>query len=90
MSSIVRRSTTLDRRARFDGTEHGAWSRRKGRPEQHPIDDRVFVALLEPRATSRSWRSIQPGRPFHLRRAQGVEARVEDCPRARSESAGLR
>ena len=66
----------IPRRARFDGAEHRAGSRRKRGAEQHPVDDGVFVALLEPRADLLIV-ALDPARPggFHLRRGQLVELR---------------
>ena len=64
----------ISRRARFDCAQHGAWSRRKRGAEQHPVDDGVFVALLEPRADV-AIVALDPARPcgFQLRRGQRVE-----------------
>ena len=64
----------IPRRARFDGAEHRARSRRERGAEQHPVDDGVFVALLEPRADL-AIVALDPARPcgFHLRRGQRVE-----------------
>ena len=73
---MVRRSTSSrsPAGARFDGAEHRARSRRKRRAEQHPVDDRVFVALLEPRADL-AIVALDPARPcgFQLRRGERVQ-----------------
>ena len=64
----------IPRRARFDCAEHRAWSRGKRRTEQHPVDNGVFVALVEPRADL-AILALDPARPcgFHPRWAQVIE-----------------
>ncbi len=59
---------------RLDGAENRARSRRERGAKQHPVDDGVFVALLEPRADL-SIVALDPAGPcsVHLRRGQLVE-----------------
>ena len=60
--------------ARFDDAEHRARLRRERGAEQHPVDEGVFVALLEARADV-AIVALDPARPcgFQLRRGQRVE-----------------
>src|SRR6266850_2303841 len=80
----------IARRARFDRAEDRARFRRKRGAEQHPVDDGVFVALVEPRADV-AIVTFDPARPcrVHLRRRQRVELGWEPARKLGQNRAGF-